>query len=495
MINWIKDKWQENIFHKIWIFAVIWILIFLALWFVLDCVGAIAYTWYYNIHFTWFKWFKNLPAIWVVSNSAWLSAIIVLGMFIYYWNHKFEKWNPKNSKLKNVAKSQIKEFKKLGSTNLINLNKKVGLIKSKLNQHTLLIGATGSGKTTTALTIMNQLKNKLNQKIIIIDGKGDEDLINKIKSIDKNAFVWTIGYDNVYNPLATKNNVILADKIMSLFNFSEAHYQAIAHNYLLLLIKILINKSIPITFENIVKYFPIKELKKVVDKHENEYDVLKTFIENENDIKGLQHRLNVYLQQLNASLGNDNDLTRLIAKHNIILFSLNSFKYPELASNVGKLIIQDLKEFATIKPQGQVINLILDEFNVFATNAVINLINKSRSFNYQCFLCFQTLKDLDINTKNITDIIFGNTANIIAHKIKDPNTAEYLAKVFGTRTNQKITKQFDQKSKTGKGSIREVEEYIVHPNELKNLKTGEIYCQLLLPSSNQIIDKIIVQKD
>ena len=62
-------------------------------------------------------------------------------MFIYYWNHKFVKWNPKNSKLKNETKSQIKEFKKLGSTNLINLNKKVGLVKSKLNQHTLLVGA------------------------------------------------------------------------------------------------------------------------------------------------------------------------------------------------------------------------------------------------------------------------------------------------------------------------------------------------------------------
>ncbi|WP_308150290.1 TraM recognition domain-containing protein, partial [Spiroplasma sp. AdecLV25b] len=202
-----------------------------------------------------------------------------------------------------------------------------------------------------------------------------------------------------------------------------------------------------------------------------------------------------YLQQLNTSLGNDNSLGNLIAKHNIILFSLNSFKYPELASNVGKLIIQDLKEFATIKPKEQVVNLVLDEFNVFATDAVINLINKSRSFNYQCFLCFQTLKDLDINNKNIADIIFGNTANIIAHKIKDPNTAEYLAKIFGTRTNEKITKQFDKENKTGKGSIREVEEYIVHPNDLKNLKTGEIYCQFLLPSSNQIVEKITVQKD
>ncbi|CAB1054009.1 helicase HerA domain-containing protein [Spiroplasma endosymbiont of Danaus chrysippus] len=216
MINWIKNKWQENIFHKIWIFAMIWSLIFLALWFALDCVGAIAYTWYYNIHFTWFKWFKNLPAIWVVSNSAWVSAFIVLGMFIYYWNHKFEKWNPKNWKLKNEIKSQIKEFKKLGNQNLINLNKKVGLVKSKLNQHTLLIGATGSGKTTTALSIINQLVYKLNQTVIIIDGKGDSDLIDKVKAIDNNAFIWTINGKNQYNPFASKSHIVLADKIMSL---------------------------------------------------------------------------------------------------------------------------------------------------------------------------------------------------------------------------------------------------------------------------------------
>lgn len=63
---------------------------------------------------------------------------------------------------------------------------------------------------------------------------------------------------------------------------------------------------------------------------------------------------------------------------------------------------------------------------------------------------------MNINNKNITNIVFGNTANIIAHKIKDPNTVEYLAKVFGTRTNEKINKQFDQESKIGKGSIWEV---------------------------------------
>ncbi|MBP1525320.1 MAG: DUF853 family protein [Spiroplasma ixodetis] len=445
MINWIKDKWQENIFHKIWIFAMIWILFFLALWFVFDCIGAIAYTWYYNIHFTWFKWFKNLPAIWVVSNSAWVSAVIVLGMFIYYWNHKFEKWNPKNSKLKNETKSQIKEFKKLGTKNLINLNKKVGLVKSKLNQHTLLIGATGSGKTTTALSIINQLVYKLNQTVIIIDGKGDSDLINKVKAINNNAFIWTINGNNQYNPFASKSHIVLADKIMSLFDFSEPHYQAVAHSYLLILLETFVNNKIEMTLSNIIKYFAINDLRKIIKKSNPNYLVVSGF--DQEQINGLLNRLRVYAEQINTSIGIKNNLTTISKNHKVILFSLNSLDYPQLASNMGKLLIQDLKEFASIKPRNQHINLVLDEFNVFANDSIINLINKTRSFNYQCFLCFQTINDLKTNNKDLTDTIFGNTANIIAHNVKDPNSAEYLAKVFGTKTSQKITKQYDTKNK------------------------------------------------
>ncbi|CAB1054897.1 hypothetical protein [Spiroplasma endosymbiont of Danaus chrysippus] len=189
MINWIKDKWQENIFHKVWIFAVIWSLIFLALWMTVAFICAILYAWNYYPSVNFKNWISSIFTNWVTETSFGVSFLIFMGCLFYYFYINFEKWNPKNSKLKNETKSQVKEFKKLGSTNLINLNKKVGLVKSKLNQHTLLIGATGSGKTTTALSIINQLVYKLNQTVIIIDGKGDSDLINKVKAIDNNAFI------------------------------------------------------------------------------------------------------------------------------------------------------------------------------------------------------------------------------------------------------------------------------------------------------------------
>jgi type IV secretory pathway TraG/TraD family ATPase VirD4 len=60
----------------------------------------------------------------------------------------------------------------------------------------------------------------------------------------------------------------------------------------------------------------------------------------------------------------------------------------------------------------------------------------------------------------------------------DPDSAEYFAKVIGTMKGQKFTertkKSFWNNSSTGDGSLREVEEFIVHPNKFKNdLGVGE----------------------
>ncbi|WP_424527540.1 TraM recognition domain-containing protein [Spiroplasma endosymbiont of Glossina fuscipes fuscipes] len=130
----------------------------------------------------------------------------------------------------------------------------------------------------------------------------------------------------------------------------------------------------------------------------------------------------------------------------------------------------------TLKPVNQKINIVLDEFNVFASETIVNLINKSRSFNYQTFLSFQTINDLKTNNMNLTDTIFGNVSTIVCHNIKDPNTAEYVSSVFGTQETEKLTRQLDFKNNTADmGSVRAVDEFIVHPNDLKTLKTGECY--------------------
>jgi type IV secretory pathway TraG/TraD family ATPase VirD4 len=77
--------------------------------------------------------------------------------------------------------------------------------------------------------------------------------------------------------------------------------------------------------------------------------------------------------------------------------------------------------------------------------------------------------------------------------IKDPNTTEYVASVFGDKETEKLTRQLDFKNNTADiGSVRLVDEFIVHPNDLKTLKIGECYFKTTLLSGKLFIKKIQV---
>ncbi|QCO23182.1 Mob (plasmid) (plasmid) [Spiroplasma melliferum] len=109
------------------------------------------------------------------------------------------------------------------------------------------------------------------------------------------------------------------------------------------------------------------------------------------------------------------------------------------------------------------------------------------------FFVFPNNQWLKTNNMNLTDTIFGNVSTIVCHNIKDPNTAEYVASVFGTQETEKLTRQLDFKNNTADmGSVRAVDEFIVHPNDLKNLKIGECYLKATLPSGKLFIKKIQV---
>lgn len=95
--------------------------------------------------------------------------------------------SPKTKQQKS-NKASDKEFKTL-QLKMLALNNRYGIPKNNLTQHTLLVGTTGSGKTTTLMFLVKQLTQIFKQTTIIIDGKGDIDLINKVKQLDPSAFV------------------------------------------------------------------------------------------------------------------------------------------------------------------------------------------------------------------------------------------------------------------------------------------------------------------
>ena len=81
--------------------------------------------------------------------------------------------------------------------------------------------------------------------------------------------------------------------------------------------------------------------------------------------------------------------------------------------------------------------------------------------------------DIDRINPTLTAQIFENTNNLFIFNQIVPNHTEFFARMFGTVSTEKKTYVTDKDHKQDKGSVREVEEFLVHSNILRNLKVGQ----------------------
>ena len=84
--------------------------------------------------------------------------------------------------------------------------------------------------------------------------------------------------------------------------------------------------------------------------------------------------------------------------------------------------------------------------------------------------------DLTKVSDDFSNSVLTNTNTKVVFRCPDPDTAEYFGKAFGTETIRYVTEQTESKvlgdPRTGMGSLREVEKFIVHPEEIKKFPRG-----------------------
>lgn len=77
------------------------------------------------------------------------------------------------------------------------------------------------------------------------------------------------------------------------------------------------------------------------------------------------------------------------------------------------------------------------------------------------------------------EITIGNTNNYIVLRQNSATNAEAWADILGTRQSMEVTYQIAQQSRTtsttGLGSARRIREFLYHPDEIKDLRTGEAF--------------------
>jgi len=366
-------------------------------------------------------------------------------------------------------------------------------------KHCFVCGTTGSGKT---VALSNFIKHgaESNYPMLIVDGKGDVgegSILEVTKHFCKGKKVYIVSLSDPsnsakYNPFRNASPTMCKDMLINMTEWSEEHYKLNTERYLQRLVVLLKQNNIPLSFHAIIKNMPI-----------DNFNALSANLLKQEEISKQDHLLNLEISKVcgkiaqNASarfstiaesefgsIFDDDgiDIYSAIKENAVILFVLNPLLYPEISPLMGRLILIDAKQ-AVNKCFNSGLErafYIFDEINSYASPALIDLINKSRSANITSVLATQSLADLDFACNEaFKEQVIENTNNYIVLRQNSAVNSEHWANVLGTKSTIDVTyqlqqgKYFFETSDTGLGSARRVREFYYHPDDIKALQTGK----------------------
>ncbi len=310
------------------------------------------------------------------------------------------------------------------------------------------------------------------------------------------------GQSCTYNILKLATPTQLRDTLMVSLRWSEEYYRNQASSFLL---KVLIGlchlrdiQKEPLDLHVLLKSVCEPEfIKKAVLQISNEYLKEKSLLEecyrflkdsaNFNSLQGLRSQLESLVlcdfgQRVICS--NDGiDLFEAIKNNQIVFMVMDSRRYCESSQVLGRFILQDLKATSARidseipKEKRNPFTVIIDEFADLAQEDFIGFLDRARSSKIGIVVAHQEICDLLRISPEFAGRLMGNTSTLYAFLQKRPESAEMISGIAGTRKAWKETLKtekllwFDMPS--GEKSLREVEEFIIHPNSIKSLRVGE----------------------
>lgn len=368
-------------------------------------------------------------------------------------------------------------------------------------KHVFVCGTTGSGKTV-ALANFIQHGTEQGYPLLIMDGKGDigeSSLLEITQQFCRkyNRKLYVINLSNpasscTYNPFKNASPTACKDMLINLTEWTEPHYQLNTERYLQRLVILMEQAKIQLSFQSILEYI-----------NADRFQMLSSTLSRNEVITKQEHLLNIEICKVAGKIAESAsarfstiaeseagqifdvdgiDIYTAIKERAVILFVLNPLLYPELSPLVGKMVLIDAKQAVSkcFNSDLQRAFFVLDEISSYASPALIDLVNKSRSANITCILATQSLSDLDFAVnESFREQIIENTNNYLVLRQNSATNAEAWASVLGTRQSMEVTYQIEQQqrrtSTTGLGSARRVREFLYHPDEIKDLRTGEAF--------------------
>jgi type IV secretory pathway TraG/TraD family ATPase VirD4 len=377
--------------------------------------------------------------------------------------------------------------------------------------HVQVVGATGRGKTESVI-VPWLLQDTIQEKTcVLIDGKGDREIVERIKVAQEEVDLDPSGLacldlsdiegSFATNPLLYGSPQQVVDRIFSSFTFENEYFKSVSQEAVLLVVRVLkaAGKAPSFSaifealqddgkFSQVVAGLPLGEKEKVAKGVERL--LLTTRRERMEKFSGLLSQLSPFAEGelsalVNATGEEENffSLTEALlgrGKKTVVIL-LPQLLYQEMAASLGKILLQEVAwAVGTRESNGyrDFTSLYLDEFGSFVYPGFIGLLNKARSTRVAIHLSHQSLGDIRAVSPEFATALHTNTNVKCILGVNDPETSDFFAKHFGTRKAEKKTERAEAKGyfgdfdRTGHMSVRDVEEYKIDPNNLRNYSRG-----------------------
>jgi hypothetical protein len=367
-------------------------------------------------------------------------------------------------------------------------------LPADLAAHVFLPGASGSGKTTTVARIADgALANGYG--VVIIDAKAGGLGQTARALADRYGMSFhLVDPDDPgslgYNP-CTGDPASVANKLMGAFTYSPAAeiYKNIGMETVPVIVRGLQAANEPVTLDTLYDALCTRGMEKIAHKlpaDDRTRNRLETLGGRGNDrttasgITGLQRRVGALLEGKFGDLfraDNVLDWDSALAQPSVTYIALSALASSEDVELMGRVIAQDLKQVCARRlrqlAHGAELHPILAVFDEFAA------LNEADQLADLLLQARQALMPTVISTQYLPETVPLRKACLgagllIVHRV-EAEDAEAIAAQFGTRRASDVTHQVDYETGfSEKGSVKRVDKFNVHPNELRNFQTGQV---------------------
>jgi conjugal transfer pilus assembly protein TraD len=365
-------------------------------------------------------------------------------------------------------------------------------------RHVGVLGAPGSGKSTTLAAMLEQhicgIGDGIRHGAVVLDPKGDPAIRAAAYAAAQAAGAPFIEFTPqggvVYDVLAGGDVDRRTDKILAAEEWTEPNYLAGATTYLREVMRTLEATGTHATLSKVLALMDPDCLEAHAAKAGPAYakqlgDYLAGLTPRQKaDLSGLRDRIAALgRSDMAAWLDPDRnptaprlDLGAAVRNSAVVLFTLQADDYPMLSKKLAAAIVLDLIAIAQRRQTRPVPTFVaIDEFGAIDSDLVLRLLARARGAGFSVALAAQTLADFSAASPDgsMATRVIGNLNALIVGRLNDAAEAETIAETAGTKDSWTTTQRTNLLLPANEGTRTLDRDFLIHPDQIKTLRRGE----------------------